>query len=428
MRKIISSSKLFLFNLSYLLLFGVLLLPAACLAQGWYPLNVGISNQVRSSIRFVNENVGYYCTLPSGSQPSGQILKSIDGGLSWTNIWGFTPPSRYYRFYSIKAFNKDTVFVIGSVFIVQSGTYGVFARTTNGGGTWTIQQYSQFFTSLHSDGDSVLYVSGRSGYIGKSTDLGSNWIQLPTNVNEDINDVIFRSDNFGLICGEFGIRKSINSVDWYIVDTNKIDKLSFFNNDIGFAVGMGVILKTTNAGENWNIVISDSKKRSEIYFGSINEGYTIGDSGLIQKSTNGGLSWDTQISTTSNNLTSITFVNGSTGWVSGSSGAVLKTTNGGISKIHQSGGNIPHTHSLHQNYPNPFNPSTKIKFDIPRGSLVKLKIYDMLGREVAELVNEKLNAGVYEYEWNGINLPSGVYFYKLEAENFIETKRMVLVK
>ncbi len=83
---------------------------------------------------------------------------------------------------------------------------------------------------------------------------------------------------------------------------------------------------------------------------------------------------------------------------------------------------------LSQNYPNPFNPSTKIKFDIPKGSLVKLKIYDMLGREVAELVNDKLNPGTYEYEWNGVNLPSGVYFYKLESENFIETKRMVLVK
>ncbi len=89
---------------------------------------------------------------------------------------------------------------------------------------------------------------------------------------------------------------------------------------------------------------------------------------------------------------------------------------------------IPISFSLHQNYPNPFNPSTKIKFDVPKGSLVKLKIYDVLGREVAELVNEKLNAGVYEYEWNGISLPSGVYFYKIEAENYIETKRMVLIK
>jgi hypothetical protein len=99
-----------------------------------------------------------------------------------------------------------------------------------------------------------------------------------------------------------------------------------------------------------------------------------------------------------------------------------------MTSLIQSEENIPNKNNLSQNYPNPFNPSTKIKFDIPKGSLVKLKIYDILGREVATLVNEKLNPGTYEYEWNGINLSSGVYFYKLEAENFIQTKRMVLIK
>lgn len=89
---------------------------------------------------------------------------------------------------------------------------------------------------------------------------------------------------------------------------------------------------------------------------------------------------------------------------------------------------LPSSFSLHQNYPNPFNPSTKIKFDLPKGSLVKLMIYDVLGREVAVLVNEKLNPGSYEYEWNAINLPGGVYFYKLKSGNFTETRRMVLVK
>jgi uncharacterized delta-60 repeat protein len=101
----------------------------------------------------------------------------------------------------------------------------------------------------------------------------------------------------------------------------------------------------------------------------------------------------------------------------------------GISTLTNS---APSSFSLHQNYPNPFNPSTRIKFDIPKGSLVRLKVYDMLGREVAELVNEKLAGGVYEYEWDGINMPSGVYFYRLSASGeeseFIETRRMVLIK
>jgi hypothetical protein len=91
---------------------------------------------------------------------------------------------------------------------------------------------------------------------------------------------------------------------------------------------------------------------------------------------------------------------------------------------------VPEKFELFQNYPNPFNPSTKIKFDIPVKSVGQtfLSVYDILGREVATLVNEKLNPGTYEVEWNASNYPSGVYFYKLETGNFTETKRMMLIK
>ena len=98
---------------------------------------------------------------------------------------------------------------------------------------------------------------------------------------------------------------------------------------------------------------------------------------------------------------------------------------GNVKKI---GNEIPSTYKLHQNYPNPFNPKTKIIFDIPRSSHVKLIIYDALGREVATLVNEKLSAGSYEASWDGSDYPSGVYFYNLITKTFKETKRMVLIK
>ena len=95
--------------------------------------------------------------------------------------------------------------------------------------------------------------------------------------------------------------------------------------------------------------------------------------------------------------------------------------------------NIPAEFKLHQNYPNPFNPSTKIQFSIPpskgvRGMDVKLIIYDLLGREVATLVNEQLKPGSYEVQWNASNFPSGVYFYRLTTDKFIGTKKMILVK
>ncbi|HEY5536099.1 MAG TPA: T9SS type A sorting domain-containing protein [Ignavibacteria bacterium] len=90
--------------------------------------------------------------------------------------------------------------------------------------------------------------------------------------------------------------------------------------------------------------------------------------------------------------------------------------------------NEPPIFKLYPNYPNPVNPTTNIKFDIPQNSLIKIKIFDILGKEIATLVNENLNAGSYSVNWSASNYGSGVYFYRLETESFIDTKRMVIVK
>ena len=83
---------------------------------------------------------------------------------------------------------------------------------------------------------------------------------------------------------------------------------------------------------------------------------------------------------------------------------------------------------LEQNYPNPFNPSTTIKYSIPQTSNVVIKLFDVLGNEVKTLVNEEKPAGTYEITWYAENFPSGVYFYQLKAGDFIQTKKMVLMK
>ena len=89
---------------------------------------------------------------------------------------------------------------------------------------------------------------------------------------------------------------------------------------------------------------------------------------------------------------------------------------------------IPVEAFLSNNYPNPFNPTTKIEFAIPKNSYVTLKIYDNLGREVSTLINELKSAGKYSIDFNGNNLASGVYYYKLTSDNFSDIKKMILVK
>jgi hypothetical protein len=90
--------------------------------------------------------------------------------------------------------------------------------------------------------------------------------------------------------------------------------------------------------------------------------------------------------------------------------------------------NTPLRFNLEQNYPNPFNPSTTIKFELPRASQVNLSVFDILGREVSVLVNERRGAGVYEVKFDGSNLASGVYFYRLQAGSFLQTMKLLLIR
>jgi hypothetical protein len=103
--------------------------------------------------------------------------------------------------------------------------------------------------------------------------------------------------------------------------------------------------------------------------------------------------------------------------------------------ISQLGNEVPKKFALYQNYPNPFNPATKIKFDVPKSGNIQLNIYDISGRLVSTLFNKTIKAGRYEIDFDGKNLSSGVYFYriaihsdKLVTEDYTETKKMVLIK
>ncbi len=98
-----------------------------------------------------------------------------------------------------------------------------------------------------------------------------------------------------------------------------------------------------------------------------------------------------------------------------------------------SGAGVPSKFEMSQNYPNPFNPTTKFEFSLPKQAIVMVKIFDIAGREVKTLLNEKMSPGKYKVDWNstdnsGRNVSSGVYFYRIIAGNFTETKKMILVK
>ncbi|NUM62980.1 MAG: T9SS type A sorting domain-containing protein [Ignavibacteriaceae bacterium] len=91
-------------------------------------------------------------------------------------------------------------------------------------------------------------------------------------------------------------------------------------------------------------------------------------------------------------------------------------------------GNLPIDYGLSQNYPNPFNPITSIQYQLPEPAFVTIKVYDVLGNEIETLVNEERDAGSYKIDFNGLELTSGIYYYRIAADNFSQTKKMILLK
>jgi hypothetical protein len=157
-------------------------------------------------------------------------------------------------------------------------------------------------------------------------------------------------------------------------------------------------------------------------------GYAGNRTYQILKTYNGGLNWGYQLDSVGSYKFS--FIDSLRGW-KGDFG-IAKTTNGGGTLIYSgfinTGNEIPVDFTLHQNYPNPFNPATTINLDVPKSSEVNLVICDMLGRELYTIANQFLKTGSYSFTWDARNYSSGIYFYRLTAGSFLQTRKMVLIK
>ena len=179
------------------------------------------------------------------------------------------------------------------------------------------------------------------------------------------------------------------------------------------------------------------------FFGAINSA----NIGKISVSTDSGISWNKQYESNNGALNSVSFCDSIHGLVCGEQELILFTyPPGTITAAKNISADVPKKFELMLNYPNPFNPTTKIKFAVPARSLsspnapvgdllVVLKVFDILGREVETLVNEKKSPGIYEVTFDGSKLSSGIYFYTLtvgdspgRAGEFRETKKMLMIK
>ncbi|MEJ2615306.1 MAG: T9SS type A sorting domain-containing protein, partial [Ignavibacteriaceae bacterium] len=181
----------------------------------------------------------------------------------------------------------------------------------------------------------------------------------------------------------------------------------------------------TNAGESWKSSKCGLSNLYGISFIDKNNGIIVGGQGNILLTTDRGKVWQPQKSGTFNDLAAVAN-NGSNWVVTGGFGTILKSDYSLVSV--KSNSKIPTSFGLKQNYPNPFNPSTTISYSVPYTSYVVLKVYDILGKEVATLVNEEKSAGIYRINFTANNLSSGVYFYRIQAGNYSAVKKFVLLR
>ncbi|MBS1516369.1 MAG: T9SS type A sorting domain-containing protein [Bacteroidetes bacterium] len=380
----------------------------------WGKFNQGLP---LSQIKFTNYNNGF------GLTPN-RVRYTIDHGDTWSS---FPVVPGVYGTHNLLRVLNESFIVLGLTYTttVSPGTRYTtnnIYTTTNSGTNWNLKL-------------SVQGVAGSNGY----------------NSSETINDVFFINSNTGFsiynkyqtqvqvpsFLAESGkILKTINGGNnWTTIldlDSTQGGKIYFINPTTGYysvyshfasSTKKG-IYKTTNGGTNWN-KITDFYSNNFIF---TDENTAFSSNGYA--SSDGGINWISQFTPYSPNA--IQFINNYTGFIVGNEGVIYKTTNaGGLNVgVSQISSEVPDKFALRQNYPNPFNPSTVIRYQLLVAGFTTLKVFDLLGKEVAVLVNEKQNAGSYAVDFNSAeyNLPSGIYFYTLNAGEFKETRKMVLIK
>ncbi|MBN8584355.1 MAG: T9SS type A sorting domain-containing protein [Ignavibacteria bacterium] len=375
------------------------------------------------NIDFVDVNTGWIVGTAS------KILKTTNGGLNWVTQIPSIPLNRELN--DIQMFDANTGYI--------AGWTNTFLKTTNGGDNW-VQLSGPSVTNgslnaISFNDVNTGWVCAFLGIIWRTTNGGLTWDSLNTGNTAQLRDIQFINSQTGWVTGDVGyMRKTTNGgLNWFFQFFGTFsdywyNSLMFINVNTGWVVSYNnKIFRTTNAGLNWDSVANTPGVC--LHFINAFTGWTGGDNGDIYKTTNGGLNFYQQsIPVTGGFFTDIEFVNDTTGWAVDVY-AILHTTNGGTYvAIEPISNNIPNEFRLFQNYPNPFNPVTTIEFELPIEDNIKILVYDILGREVNRINENRLKAGKYKFEFSGEALSSGIYFYTLYYSKGKISKKMILNK
>ena len=435
--------------------------------QGLFDLNI-----------FSLINIGPY--LFAGTS-NGGVYRSSNNGTTWTQIdAGFTPRS----YVTCMTAYGDYLFA-GTI---NNGMYRSIINPNN----WMGINYglgNVYISALTMNGSNVV-AGTSSGYFFLSSNYGDTWVSgASPNVWTSINSLVSDGTNIYSGCSNGVYFSSNNGHDWVNRSNGMVTgyygiSLAISGTNL-YAVSYGMVYLSTNKGINWTEVDSGmtvkdassiSVSGNNLYALTNNNGvYHSFANAIIWRPVNNGFPPNSHITTIASTGT-IVFAGTDYHWINDvlySGGVYLSTNNGinwidagdGLNKpdptynlitsfqvygnnllagtgsrgvwsrplseltsVKESNQTIPHTYSLEQNYPNPFNPSTTIKFSLPYAAYVTLSIYNSMGQEVEKILSQEMRAGIHSTQWNASGYTSGVYYYRLTTDNYMETKKLLLLK
>ena len=385
---------------------------------------------------------------------SGLIISTSNGGSDWT-VQNSGVSNLIQDIYFL---NHNLGWAVSTRFDTIAGSYII--KTTNGGEIWEKEFFNienKFFHAIYFLDTLNGWVAGNNAFYG-TTDGGLTW--NPPRFDSSLYSslpvlkIVFFSKQYGFACGG---QHDLIGVIWKTTDAG----LNWSSKNMGFEplreltfidslniIGVGgdfeygtAVARTSDGGENWIYELPGFLGvATGLSFRKKNEAWaTLGSESKFILSVDSGKTWN--VFNTYNNaaIYDLVFTDSLHGFAVGDSGVILKYKAKLTSIIDDNKTDVPSTIYLFQNYPNPFNPSTKIKYTIPNvethrdaSLLTTLKVFDVLGNEVATLFDEYKPAGNYEVVFNTstikYQLSSGVYFYQLKTGSFVETKRMLLLR
>ena len=404
----------------------LLLLSNVCMQAQWKLISTGYNANLYS-VQFFDTLSGIIVGA------NGLLLRTTDSGEHWNANLNFL--NNYDDFYSVSLYNNSSGWI--------SGRYGVLLQTTDKGETWVVKNdFSStmggyFLSQIIFINDMEGWTCGVTNTLFRTKFGDGFWTKEYVSRGSNTLGYMYTKDcTSGYLIGKSGVavKTTDHGYSWTTMRTGVttiLQNVTFINDTVGWIIGdSSTILKTTDGGSHWSKYEMQSQYVLKwITFVDDSVGWIVGGIGVIMKTTNAGATWDSVPSGTTTTLRAIFFKDKNHGYIVGDSGKVLLYDTTFTTSVNpEQRGVQPVSFEVSQNYPNPFNPTTTINFSIPHNELVELKVFDILGKEVQTLINQKYSTGSHTVQFDASHLASGIYIYRLKAGENVASRKIVLMK